>query len=450
MFRKPIFFISILVLLLFCSIQNVIAADPNWKEKQEALFKQTGLEPGEKITKKDTDRIKDLVPPHIVEYLERGWIDMNIGEFAFDPQPDDEWINAGQKNAGKYKLDAKENLVEVTTNKPPLYVYGIPFPDLDIQSDSNGAIKYMYNRMLSMDRVGHTKHPFSLEWVGANGFERVLANSWNKFLYWSRPKGPISNPKRYRDKQITAVTSPYNLAGTAQLTFRKTDGTPDEVYVYVPAIRRVKRMSGANRSDPYMGTEFTIDDAYGWAGLETTMKWRVIGEKIGLLCIEKWAASNLNKMNELPDGTWITKPGRPPASVGWEVDGWKGAKWAPAATVWIPRHFIIIEAIPKNHYYNGSKFEYWIDKDLYAVNHKIMWNKAGQRWKISLLFPEFMEWMGKRTISYPSHTFYDEKTKHATIGRSDGLVMGYEMFYRFNCPDTPGDYTLGKFHLISK
>ena len=51
------------------------------------------------------------------------------------------------------------------------------------------------------------------------------------------------------------------MNGMANLFIRHLDGRPDSVYAYVPAIRRVKRLSGANRSDPQMGSDMTMDDS---------------------------------------------------------------------------------------------------------------------------------------------------------------------------------------------
>ena len=52
------------------------------------------------------------------------------------------------------------------------------------------------------------------------------------------------------------------------------------MYAYVPAIRRVKRLSGANRSDPQMGSDMTMDDSQGFAGHIESMKWTYMGKKI--------------------------------------------------------------------------------------------------------------------------------------------------------------------------
>ena len=103
-----------------------------------------------------------------------------------------------------------------------------------------------------------------------------------------------------------SVARPYDMSGMCLLTLRKLKGTEDElyIYVYVPAIRRVKRMSGTNRCYPYLGSDMTVDDGNLWAGLTNSMKWRFIKEKIGLVPVEETCVDHAQKMTQLSDGTW--------------------------------------------------------------------------------------------------------------------------------------------------
>tara|TARA_R110002072_G_scaffold187014_2_gene343825 strand:+ start:9190 stop:10026 length:837 start_codon:yes stop_codon:yes gene_type:complete len=61
------------------------------------------------------------------------------------------------------------------------------------------------------------------------------------------------------DKNIMVFDRPRDLKGTAILTFtHKT--TPDEQWLYLPALKRVKRISSADKSGPFMGSEFAYED----------------------------------------------------------------------------------------------------------------------------------------------------------------------------------------------
>lgn len=54
---------------------------------------------------------------------------------------------------------------------------------------------------------------------------------------------------------------PRNLAGTAFLTYDyPQSGVDDDQWLYLPALRKTRRVSGAERGDSFMGTDFSYDD----------------------------------------------------------------------------------------------------------------------------------------------------------------------------------------------
>lgn len=61
------------------------------------------------------------------------------------------------------------------------------------------------------------------------------------------------------DKSLIIFNSPKDVKGTATLTYtHKTD--PDDQWLFLPAINRVKRISSNNKSGPFMGSEFAYED----------------------------------------------------------------------------------------------------------------------------------------------------------------------------------------------
>ncbi len=61
------------------------------------------------------------------------------------------------------------------------------------------------------------------------------------------------------DKTILIFDRPRDLQGTALLTVAHTAGSDDQ-WLYLPALRRVKRIASNNQSKSFMGTEFTYED----------------------------------------------------------------------------------------------------------------------------------------------------------------------------------------------
>ena len=78
------------------------------------------------------------------------------------------------------------------------------------------------------------------------------------------------------DKIITRFLSPAEIKGVAALT-HESPGSSDDNWLYLPANKRVRRISGANNTASFQGTEFTYEDLgnldpreYEWRFLEET------------------------------------------------------------------------------------------------------------------------------------------------------------------------------------
>lgn len=61
------------------------------------------------------------------------------------------------------------------------------------------------------------------------------------------------------DKSLTIFDKPRDVRGTAFLTFSHVTGADDQ-WLYLPALKRVKRISSRNKSGPFMGSEFAYED----------------------------------------------------------------------------------------------------------------------------------------------------------------------------------------------
>jgi len=61
------------------------------------------------------------------------------------------------------------------------------------------------------------------------------------------------------DKSLVVFDTPRDISGTAVLTHAHRTG-PDDQWLYLPALKRVKRIAAANQSSAFMGSEFTYED----------------------------------------------------------------------------------------------------------------------------------------------------------------------------------------------
>ena len=61
------------------------------------------------------------------------------------------------------------------------------------------------------------------------------------------------------DKSMSIFDEPADVKGTAFLTYSHSR-EPDEQWLYLPALKRVKKITSKNKSGPFMGSEFAYED----------------------------------------------------------------------------------------------------------------------------------------------------------------------------------------------
>jgi outer membrane lipoprotein-sorting protein len=61
------------------------------------------------------------------------------------------------------------------------------------------------------------------------------------------------------DKSLIVFDRPRDVKGTALLTFAHKTGADDQ-WLYLPALKRVKRIAARNKSGPFVGSEFAYED----------------------------------------------------------------------------------------------------------------------------------------------------------------------------------------------
>ncbi len=74
------------------------------------------------------------------------------------------------------------------------------------------------------------------------------------------------------DKSLTIFDTPKDVKGTASLSFTHKVGDDDQ-WLYLPALKRVKRISSRNKSGSFMGSEFSYEDIASQEIEKYTYKW---------------------------------------------------------------------------------------------------------------------------------------------------------------------------------
>jgi len=74
------------------------------------------------------------------------------------------------------------------------------------------------------------------------------------------------------DKSLIIFDTPRDVKGTAMLTFSHKTGNDDQ-WLYLPALKRVKRISSSNKSGSFMGSEFSYEDLGSQEVEKYSYKW---------------------------------------------------------------------------------------------------------------------------------------------------------------------------------
>jgi len=97
------------------------------------------------------------------------------------------------------------------------------------------------------------------------------------------------------DKSLTIFDSPKDVKGTAFLNYTHKMGDDDQ-WLYLPALKRVKRISSRNKSGSFMGSEFSYEDISSQEIEKYTYKW--LRDEIfnGMECfvVERYPVDNKN------------------------------------------------------------------------------------------------------------------------------------------------------------
>ena len=319
--------------------------------------------PGDVITKKNAEKIDGLVSPG-VEWAVINGMDLTIVPYEEIPIPS-AYKQATEKYSGQVKLDEKNMLTD--------WVAGRPFPIVDA-NDPSAAPKIMYNfertHYFSDDLYSHLPDADTGSlYVDAKGarhysVERHFIADWLRVLQYQgrlhhdpKPVLTPNNDHTFRKSGLYPLIEPFDLKGVGGISYRYLDrARQDDTWLYLPFVRRVRRMSSAQRSDALFGQDIDVDSYGGYAGQVAWFDWKLLGEKPML--------ASLHGQRLPPEP--CEKDGGMTFCENWEM--------RPSVYV--------IEGKPKVDNYAYSKRVIYVDKETYFIVYSDLYDQGGELWKV--------------------------------------------------------------------
>jgi len=290
--------------------------------------------------------------------VERG-AKLRVGPYVriVDPPP---YREATEKFAAQVKLSADGARLEN-------YVAGQPFPVID-RNDPMIASRLMHNfgAAIAVDDSDIRNFDCDTGTLGSDGstarVERHFLIDHIRRLYFGgrlvvdpKPERPNRDSARFKEA-LYPIIEPFDLKGTGFTFTRFQDSArQDDTWLYLPQLRRVRRLSSAQRSDALFGQDADADSYEGYQGNIAWMAWKFIGEKTVLGTMH---AAHLPVKWGAPSGDFLHDD------------------------LWEPRAVWVVEGVSKLPQYAYAKRVIYLDKEVYRIPFTEMYDSAGELWKM--------------------------------------------------------------------
>ena len=331
-------FIAVLAVFLFASLTHAADAD---------------LKPGDTIGPSNWQRIQGMVGENFLNRVKSGHTLQIKAPKVYRHLK--EYTDATETHSGKVRLGANGELTG--------YVAGQPFPKFDLKEPQIGE-KLAWNffwRWLGDDyKTGGAVKGGKIirSAIEKDGAER-RADLVSYFLfprtrYNSNPKPIIPGYEHIDYMQLRIDSYPRDAAGTTTLEIRYSDpNRADDLYIYIPSIRRIRRATTTQRCQTLAPSEFNLDDINSFNGKITDFNYKLLGEKKML--------ANLSQENfpfHRKQGDYL------PLDEKWEiVDTY------------------VLEITPKNSDYCYPRKVLHLNKVTFDTHWTLIWDKRGEYWK---------------------------------------------------------------------
>jgi hypothetical protein len=371
--------------------------------------------------------VGDLLPDSVRRWVERGDFVLRLGELRFEPRWDASFVAASEKNRGRYRLDENRNVLDADSGVRPSFLFGFPFPEID-PNDPDAGAKVMWNRWFGVHKRSQIRFPLRIHVVGRRGLVRTVGSRLETLAFYGREGAPLENPERTEWREIVRLVSPTYLEGTTTLTWRFFDERSDNVWLYVPLIRRIRQATSTNRSDALAGSDVVLDDGLVWAGKNQSFTWKLVGERELLVPTATLDPQPLHAGTAWENGTeWRTGEDFTGVRWGWQTEGWRGAPWAPVNDWWVERPVWVVEGRSRDPYYAYGRQLFYLDRDTFHAYYKVIDTPAGEYWK-TVMVDMGMACAPERVRCYPvvsQSLVVDDRNDRATattVAHPDNVV----------------------------
>ncbi len=334
----------------------------------------TGLGPafqeGDIIGFEDISKLRPYLPKKFWDnrdfFFYEG-MQLEIGPTNFDYSPSEQMIAATEKYRGQARIGPDNSLENYTAGRP------FPHDELDCQNSPQAGVKIMWD-FVSGGGDGRASFFYSywdrgerLPLYYEGSAQSVKLSHRIEPSYLEKNNGDLFRGEKRKGAFGAEVEAPFDARGIQLLSYRykssdrpRKDARNDDTWVYVPTLRRVRRISSAQRTDAIAGTDFTFDDLRSFNGIVPQYEWECIGEM-----------QMIGPMNTKAKGYPYEKDHNfGPFGLSYADDRWE------LRDVWLVR------MTPKNADHPYHHKDIYIDKQTLAPLYSFAYDRKEELWKI--------------------------------------------------------------------
>jgi len=294
---------------------------------------------------------------------------LEIGPAHRDYSPAEADQAATEQFRGQARIGPDNSLVNYTAGTP------FPMENIDCTGDPKAGDKVIWNFVKAWNGDGAEAKYYYSYWDRGEELPLYYEGTSKTVLLTHRVEPEYL--KKYDsdlfrgERRVSAfgieVDAPFDARGTMVMTYRykssmgpRDEAKNDDTWVYVPTLRRVRRISSAQRTDAVSGTDFTFDDLRSFSGIPPQYTWECLGEM-------KIVAPMNTRVEAYP---YSKDHNFGPYGLSYADDRWE------------LRDAVKVRMDPKNESHPYSYKDIYIDKETMAPLYSFAYDRKDALWKI--------------------------------------------------------------------
>jgi hypothetical protein len=353
-----------------CATALLLSASPALSQEDAGGAGPTFQE-GDVITFEKLDALRRYLPDEFWnnrDFFFYEGMQLEVGPFFRDYSQSDAYKAATKKNAGTARVGPDDSLEN--------YLAGQPFPmdSIDCLGDPQAGTKIMWNFDYAWIGTGAQASFYYSYWdrgeelpLFYEGDSRTVILSHRVDPQYKETGGDVFRGEKRKNAFGVEVSAPFDARGIMLMSYRykstdapESDAKNDDTWVYVPTLRRVRRISTAQRTDSISGTDFTFDDLRSFAGIVPQYNWTCMGE------MDMIGPAN-TKVKAFP---YDRDHNFGPYGLSFADDRWE------------MRRAIKVRFVPKNADHPYHHKDIYIDKDTLNALYSFAYDQKEELWKI--------------------------------------------------------------------